>query len=309
MYDRQLEALFDQACDLYDQNAYRPAVTKLETLLALDPECAPAHGLLALCRVYLGDDRGARSAAGAALALDADQRNGHMALVLVIGKRHPNSAWGHAALIMELTPEEPGSYTLAAWLRRQQHDNDAARELLDQALALAPDDPGVLTDLANLCFDIGELGDAIGWAERALRADPTHAPARIVLGQVALEKRQLAEAHEHARAALSEHPEVSGGVALLIEIRIARNKLTWPFWRFASFAERSAHRKISALMYVVAAGITAVIALSYALGYSWLGGYIAISLLALSAYTQLSVYLVERMVEKELKSLELNDEF
>lgn len=76
-----------------------------------------------------------------------------------------------------------------------------------QAVALAPGDPDLRTDLATVLFLGGSPAEAIGEFEEALRIDPVHPQALINYGIVLVEARQdPAAARELWERFLEAHP-------------------------------------------------------------------------------------------------------
>ena len=56
-------------------------------------------------------------------------------------------------------------------------------------------------------FEDGRYGEAIEWADRSLRDQPTHLPALRLKAAACGLLRKLAEAHEALRRLLELHPE------------------------------------------------------------------------------------------------------
>jgi len=93
-------------------------------------------------------------------------------------------------------------YTLADRTTRY----DEARQLLEQALKLAPEDPFILDSMGWLYYRLKDYGQAIGYLRRALaiRADPEIAAH---LGEVLWVKGERAEAEQVWGRALKSNPE------------------------------------------------------------------------------------------------------
>ena len=81
------------------------------------------------------------------------------------------------------------------------YDWKGAGETLRKALALAPQDPALLTEAGNLATVRGEMAPALEFYRRAVAADPVNAQARSYLAGYLAAARQYEEARaEYARA-------------------------------------------------------------------------------------------------------------
>ncbi len=56
--------------------------------------------------------------------------------------------------------------------------------LLEQALRLAPNDPGVLTSMSNFYWSVGRIRDSLNFAERASALNPLFPAARLAVAQM-----------------------------------------------------------------------------------------------------------------------------
>lgn len=172
-----------------DGEGMRQALTAYQRATALDPNYAHAYARLALARIQLATrfpaeaedvrEQGeqARRDAATALRLAADSAEAHKA----------NAAW-------------LGSIAL---------DQAGAMEATQRALALRPQDAGLLHALAVQQTAFGQLQAAAGNLRRALALDPLSATLRYNLGGVYLGMNDYPQA-EHALAqALALRPDLS----------------------------------------------------------------------------------------------------
>ena len=158
-------------------------LTAAGTVRALPPGSSLAGESLRLC--MLAGERTVeerfelfargRDLAEAALAVDAKDARAHFALFCNLGRRLQASAIPHPVEIMR------------------------ALRAMDDALALAPDDPDVMTAKGALLLNLPRLlgGDPhVGeaWLRRALAADPGQCAARRYLADVLLQRGAVDEA-------------------------------------------------------------------------------------------------------------------
>jgi TolB-like protein len=145
---------------LYDDTA-GSAAPLLEQVVAAAPDYAPAWELLAKAR----------------------------ALVLRSVRRGTDYAEGRAGVLaatetaLRLDPRRGGAYEALALL--EPWGAYGAREgLLQQALSVAPNDPGVLTDMSTFCWSVGRFHEALALAEHACELNPLMPGAHLQVAQM-----------------------------------------------------------------------------------------------------------------------------
>jgi tetratricopeptide (TPR) repeat protein len=99
---------------------------------------------------------------------------------------------------------------------------EAALEAWDEALALAPDEPRLLSGKAAVVHGLGGLDEARALYRRALSAAPALVEAQFGLAQLALETGDLAEAASLADSLSASHP--SHPAVNWLSARIALNR-------------------------------------------------------------------------------------
>ena len=145
---------------VFDDSAFK-AIPLLEKVVDARPDFAPAWELLATARAtelrsghsrisYEEGARRTREAAEQALSLDPNRTRALVALALL-------EPWG-------------------AYSTREA--------LLDKAIAAAPNDPVVLTELANFYWSVGRAREGIALAERAFELNPMLPAAAIQVAQM-----------------------------------------------------------------------------------------------------------------------------
>ena len=137
------------------------AIPLLEQAAAAEPEYAAAWELLAQAR----------------------------AIVLRAAHRSGGYAEGRAGVVaaadsaLRLDPKRGGAYEALA--RLEPWGAYGAREqLLQKALALAPNDPVVRTEMSSLCWSVGRFHEALAHAQRACELNPLMPAARLQVAQM-----------------------------------------------------------------------------------------------------------------------------
>ncbi len=91
---------------------------------------------------------------------------------------------------------------------------DAAVQLFEEGLRLAPADPDLLLDYAAARLQQGKLGEAKSLAEKAVQSAPKNARARHLLGSVLFEQGDYQAAKEQLEAAVVAAPSFDVGYLL-----------------------------------------------------------------------------------------------
>jgi predicted O-linked N-acetylglucosamine transferase (SPINDLY family) len=109
------------------------------------PNVAFLHANLAEAFRAAGDLASAEEAARTALHLAPDQPDARFNLALILSKGCARAeALEHALIVLQARPDWPEALTLAANMYIALDDRGKARDLLDRARALRPDDAGIL---------------------------------------------------------------------------------------------------------------------------------------------------------------------
>jgi tetratricopeptide (TPR) repeat protein len=310
MEEREVEALIEQADVQMRLAHWRGAIDLLRRALAIDPDHARAHAMLAFALL------GAKRLAGAeieyrlALALDGNEPFCHHAAAAVLrAQRKLDEAWAHCQIALEADGTDADVHVLAAGIRDLRGEISEARALLAGALALEPTHAGALTRFARLELDAHRYDEAARYIGEALRARPDDLEAHVVAGLVALVRGDDTGAEEHARFALSQDATDRDALQLWAAIKAHRSWTLGLWWRLnAGISLRSEGGQIAVLigsfMIVQIALILAVAAdLELAekiLYWGWLG---------FCAYTWIAPGLFKRMLERDLGSVVLDPDF
>jgi TolB-like protein len=206
-YDYYLHGLASFHQDTKDAND--EALRLFGKAVGLDPDFAAAYGMAALC--YVGRNwkhwmldpreemveaerlvnRSAELGRNDAVALSA----AGMALGLVV--RDLDRAVVLLDRSLSLNPNLAASWVRSAWVRLFLGEFDRAIEHASRAMRLSPLDPllvGMQTAIAFAHFCAGRYEQSVVWAERAVKEQPTFAPALRVLAASSASLDRLDEA-------------------------------------------------------------------------------------------------------------------
>ena len=102
---------------------------------------------------------------------------------------------------------------------------EGAREELEKALSLEPNNRTALLYAGVACMEVGDLVVAERYLRLALRCDPESADAYGALAKLYLRRNRPAEAAIYAKNALDKSPQLPMAVSVLAEIEIANGRL------------------------------------------------------------------------------------
>jgi len=131
------------------------AVQELKEAISADPNYGPAHSQLGLVYMALKEDALAQQSFERALKIDPNDSsaNNNYGMFLCQRKREKEAMkYFAAALQNPLYGAPANAYTNAGVCSRLQGDDVKAEELLRKALALQPDQPSALYQLADIAF-------------------------------------------------------------------------------------------------------------------------------------------------------------
>jgi Tfp pilus assembly protein PilF len=114
-----------------------------------------------------------------------------------------------ARRVVSEKPRSPDAHHLVALCYKASNDYDESEMAFQKALQLAPDNPEILGNYANLLKRRGRLDDALHHCRRAVKAAPALAKAWLNLGLAALSADRAAEAREGLERAVRLDPKSS----------------------------------------------------------------------------------------------------
>lgn len=109
--------------------------------------------------------------------------------------------------LIALKPDNAQAYNALGYtLADRTNRLTEAREYIEKALALAPDDPFILDSMGWVLYRLGNYGEGVDYLQRAYRQRPDPEIAAH-LGEVLWKQGKKAEAEQVWRAALGENPD------------------------------------------------------------------------------------------------------
>ena len=114
--------------------------------------------------------------------------------------------------------EAPANHALLSELYQERGDYAAGRRVLDEALALFPEDPTLLTAMGKICLRTRDARGALEYTSRAVRANPMVLDGWYLYGMAREANGDLAGAREAYRRQLQMVPGHEGARARLVAI-------------------------------------------------------------------------------------------
>jgi tetratricopeptide (TPR) repeat protein len=305
----ELERLLEIARRQMGHGQGRAAIETLRRALALDPDNALAHALLAANLLDEKRLHAAASEAGRALALEPDGAVVRLVAGLVaISERRPERAREHLRHALLVDPELHQAWVALARVEELEDRGDAAKAHLERALELDPEDPETVTALGEWYRDRGDLAAALGEAQRALELAPEHPDGLVLMGSLLLRQGRVEEAREHAIWAL-QAGAYGGALALLAEVKTRRSFLLGLWWRWSAWIGNLGEgRSVAVLLGAFVVYRLAALA-AQGLGKPEVANLIHLTWLMVVAYTWLAPGWFRRLLEEELGEVELERSF
>jgi Flp pilus assembly protein TadD len=127
----------------------------------------------------------------------------------------------HAALdkAMTIDPTAAAPYIMLGMLQNQERDFPGAEKSLTRGVELDPNAPEARYELAKACFAQGKWQDAEPHAQKAVAIMPAMAPAHVLLGNIALKKKDGAGAIREFKEYLKLDPQgpMAPGVTQMVQ--------------------------------------------------------------------------------------------
>jgi putative PEP-CTERM system TPR-repeat lipoprotein len=195
---RSVDQQVARARSHFEAGQYRSAMAEVKTALEREPQHAQARLLLAQLSLWLGDldaaeDELARARDAGVPAQDASEL--HYELLLARGRYDELLA----SLANEHALAPPKSLLFEARAHEGRKDAVAERRALEQALKAAPEDPGVLLQMARLDAESGELKRALEITAKVAQPPLMQARALQLRGLIFRSRGE----HSESRDALS----------------------------------------------------------------------------------------------------------
>lgn len=308
--ERQIAALIEQSDRSRRAHDWNGAINLLKRALSLDPEHARAHACLSLALLGARRLHGASLEVELALAFDGNDPFCHYAAAAVRrGQRKLDQAWQHVLVALHDDHADADTHVLAASIKVLENDRAAAHTLLSEALALDANHVDALTELASLELRSGDVDAAKRRIELALTIDPANGDAHIVAGYIALRTNDVSEAESHARFALHQDAGDRDALGLWTAIKARRNILLGIWWRFNALISLRSERAFVGILLGSFVVVRIAILVLGALGFEDIEDALSQGWLLFCAYTWIAPRVFDWMLQRELKTVMLRDDY
>lgn len=220
---------FERSRLLYDQRRYDLAIQELQQALAINPEDASCHRLLALCFAQQKHDDAAIAQIDQAIHLSPNHAGGHYIKAGILRDQGKLIAARTAiAEALRLDPEDADSYARLAAIQYEQNQTKVALATAEQGLQLNAEHLGCMNLRLLALTQLGQLPKAEAGVQSVLAAAPDNAFAHAVHGWILLRQSRIPAALDSFRTALRLKPDLEWARQGLVEALKARNG----FYRF-----------------------------------------------------------------------------
>lgn len=231
----------------------RPAVDALCAALALEPDDAFTHALLAHALLRMQRVESASMEVERALAGDPTMPF----VLLVLGEvRQAQRRWGDAEAAyragLGFAPDDEHLHAALARLLMNMGKNNAALPVLEEARALAPESAYLHALLATCLLDVGRPAEAEAVVREALALEPEDSDALVVMGRIHLLRKEPDQAWDCAVHVLRANPDDRDALFVLTGVQAARSPFLGLWWKLDSALVRLGPGR---LVVVLAAGV------------------------------------------------------
>jgi len=108
--------------------------------------------------------------------------------------------------ILSIDPNYLETKILLASIFTKKKNYIQVKQLLNEAIDMAPKNVIILNNLGTACKELGELKNAIGYYKKAIQIDPNNANAHYNLGAAHYDLKQLKEAKSYLQKAIELQP-------------------------------------------------------------------------------------------------------
>lgn len=286
------------------------AVEMFKRALSENPDDAEAHAVLSLVLLRQKRLHAAEHEAQLALTLEAELPLAHAAAASVaLARRQFPRAKEHIDRLLELEPQDADNLRLLARYYDLTGKQEQRREALLRALPLGLSDSYTLTALGEEALERGDLAEAERRAREALEADAQFLDALVLMGQVYLRRGNVTEARDHAIWALRQNASDPGALRLLVDIQARKSWLLGLWWRWATWMGTLSDTR--GMLVLLGAYATQRIATQAALDLKQpeAASLISLAWLGIVAYSWIGPSLFNRMLQRELEGVKMNERF
>ncbi|MBN1261312.1 MAG: tetratricopeptide repeat protein [Anaerolineae bacterium] len=250
-----METYLAQAQVLFDTRRFSDAEAALRQALAMEPDHAHAHALLAYA-LYRQDTPEALSEAAretrAATGLDPEHAFAHYVLALVrLEQGHIRDSLQAIHEALRLNPEHPGYYATLANIYIHQKAWRKARSAAETGLRYDPEHVPCLNLRAMALVNLGRAAEAGQTLASALNQDPENPLTHANQGWACLHRGDSQAALSHFREALRLNPLSGWARAGIVEALKARNPIYKGLLRYFLWLSRLTEEERAGLAGIV----------------------------------------------------------
>jgi len=306
-----LDALIDRAWDMHRVGATGQAISMMQVVLGMAPDRADAHAQLAMLLLAQNRRYAARHEVDVALGQDPLHPTVLYACARVC---RAEGKLDEAREALERGRGfEPDSDLFVGALAEHIFDVGGdvreALRLVDEALALDPEDADHWALKGRIQRHLGDKDGAKASAEHAMEADADNAAAQLLNGWILLDDGDVDDARAHAVWMLGKDPASRAAFALLTACKASESKVMGLWWHgLANQMHRTDGQRLRRLLgsYV---GVQLAVNILIDVGQPAWSARLMMLWTLWALYTWVAAWLFERSLEKELETLELDDDF
>jgi tetratricopeptide (TPR) repeat protein len=191
----------------FEEGKYDEAVKYLAKATEHDPAYAPSYRLLGICYEERNLPNSALDAFEMAVALDPENPANNYNLGAAFNKRgRVDEAVFYLHRAVEKAPDRADYWRELGRAYTAAREYTSARTAYKRSLEIEPKNAEGWLRYAELSMQIGDEGEGVASAEKALELDPTLTGAHLLLGRHYLYKEDLGPAGEHLRAEVELAP-------------------------------------------------------------------------------------------------------
>jgi tetratricopeptide (TPR) repeat protein len=205
------DTLLHLAQAMIHEGRLRDAISTLEQVEVLDPNCEPSYCHRVHAYALLGEHERAEEMFYLARQIvdECPVCYDHMARSLNARGDYDRALWCWQQTL-QLDPHYPEAYANLARVHRSRGQSGRAHQLFLLHLRQDPGDADVLVELGDLLVDIGRFAEAGEKFRRALEYEPTIPEAHLRMGELSLRAGHLEAAAAELAVALRLSPDLVG---------------------------------------------------------------------------------------------------
>ncbi|GAP97706.1 tetratricopeptide repeat protein [Leptolyngbya sp. NIES-2104] len=226
---------FERARLLFEQRRFDLAVKELHQGLAIDPDDASCHRLLALCFAQLNQEKDAIAQIDRAIALEPNHGGAHYIKAGILRDQGNLKAAKSSVLeALRLDPEDTDSYARLAAIQFDQKKPKEALITAEKGLQIDPENIGCMNLRVLSLTELGQLSQAEEEVTASLGIAPENHFAHAVRGWIAFRQHRMSIALESFQTALRLKPDLEWARQGLVEALKAQNGI----YRFVLSVDR-----------------------------------------------------------------------